>query len=105
LSVKWLCFYECADEGCLYDRLTIYNNVGVFENQSQHFVGMYCGTKIPHSMTFKDSVMMIFQTDNYYADNGFEIIYAVTSKKNYFIFEFQNCSFHAYVSMHTQLIF
>lgn len=75
--------YECAtDYGCTFDNLTIYNTAGVFDKQTQHFVGTYCGTDVPHSMTFKNSVMMIFQTDDYIGKNGFDIQYAVKSKIN-----------------------
>lgn len=88
--------YECAtDYGCNFDNLTIYNTAGVFDKQTQYFVGTYCGTYVPHSMTFKNSVMMIFQTDNYLGKNGFEIQYAVKSKINIWFPNLLNDFFHA----------
>ncbi|XP_029345465.1 cubilin isoform X2 [Acyrthosiphon pisum] len=68
-----------ADHRCRYDSLTIYSTADVFDNPTRHFVGTYCGTNVPHSMTFQESVMMIFQTDEYFTKNGFEIQYSVTT--------------------------
>lgn len=78
----------------------------MFDAQTNDLVGTYCGTNVPHPMTFKDSVIMIFKTDYYFTDNGFEIQYAVKSKKTDIIFDFQNCSLCVqYASLHAQLIF
>jgi len=89
-KIELLCFYECADAKCRYDNLTIYeyNNADMFDNQTKHFVGTYCGTNVPHPMTLKDNVMIIFKTDFLYTYSGFEIQYAVESKKIIQIFNF-----------------
>lgn len=85
-------FYECAESRCLYDNLTIYNKAGVFDDQTKHFVGSYCGNNVPRPMTFMDSVMMILKTDYFYTFTGFEIQYAIQSKKINLILIFQTCN-------------
>lgn len=82
-KIELLCFfYECADVDCRYDSLTIYSTTAdVSDNQTKHLVGTYCGTNVPLPMTFKDSVMMIFKTDDVYTFSGFEIQYAVQSNQ------------------------
>jgi len=86
--MKLSCFYECAaDNGCRYDSLTIYNTASLSDNHTGDFVGTYCGTNVPHSMTFMDGFTMIFKTDAEGAYHGFEIQYqAVQSKKTNLIF-------------------
>ncbi|XP_029345463.1 cubilin isoform X3 [Acyrthosiphon pisum] len=67
--------FDLEDHECRYDSLTIYNTAGELDNHTGHFVGKYCGTNVPHPMTFMDSFTMIFKTDVEDGYNGFEIQY------------------------------
>ncbi|CAI6368736.1 unnamed protein product [Macrosiphum euphorbiae] len=69
-----------ADHGCRYDSLTIYNTASLSDNHTGDFVGTYCGTNVPHSMTFMDGFTMIFKTDAEGAYHGFEIQYQAVQR-------------------------
>lgn len=73
----------CADYECRYDSIKIYKNAaGVSVDQTKNLVGTYCGKNVPYTMTFSDSVSIIFETDDSGGpENGFVIQYEVESKK------------------------
>lgn len=75
------CYCIVADSMCRYDNLTIYDKVGKFSDETKFFIGSYCGTSIPQTFTIMDSVMMIFTTDFFTSEKGFEIHYYILGKR------------------------
>lgn len=65
---------------CRYDNLTIYDKVGIFDDQTKHTIGTYCGDTAPKTFTFLHSVMMIFMTDYSVGKKGFEVHYEMQGK-------------------------
>lgn len=72
--------YECVGSRCIYDNLTIYSQVSGDEDETNHFVGSYCGKNIPNTLTIKNGVTMIFISDTSVSYKGFEILYELPGR-------------------------
>lgn len=73
-----------AENQCYYDNLTIYNEVGVFDDQTNHTIGIFCGTFGQKILKISDKVMMIFKSDQIFNLKGFEIHFVAKGKSEYF---------------------
>lgn len=66
------------DNDCNYDNLTVYER-NMYGNiySTNTFIGTYCGEHAPQSLTLRNEVIIIFQTDLSFRQKGFEIHYEI----------------------------
>lgn len=60
--------------------MTVYNKIGNFSDHTEHIIGLYCGDRVPSTLTLKNSAMIIFSTDMTSTRDGFEILYDLQGK-------------------------
>ena len=68
---------EAIGSRCMYDNLTIYKLIDWMIPKTFEKHGVYCGTKSPEKLRFKEKASIVFRTDRWIEKKGFQLEYSV----------------------------